>query len=77
MRATATPQGKVALVVGGGSGHYLAFAGFVGPGMADAAVAGDIFASPSAHSVAHVSRMANRGGGILLGFGKYAGDIIN
>ena len=77
VRATATPQGKVALVVGGGSGHYPAFAGFVGPGMADAAVAGDIFASPSAHSVAHVSRMANRGGGILLGFGKYAGDMMN
>ena len=77
VRATATPQGKVALVVGGGSGHYPAFAGFVGPGMADAAVAGDVFASPSAHSVAHVSRMANRGGGVILGFGKYAGDMMN
>ena len=77
VRSTATPQGKVALVVGGGSGHYPAFAGFVGPGMADAAVAGDVFASPSAHSVAHVSRMANRGGGVILGFGKYAGDMMN
>ena len=56
-------EGKVALVVGGGSGHYPAFAGFVGPGMADAAVAGDVFASPSAHSVAHVTRLAHRGGG--------------
>ena len=36
LRSTATPEGKVALVVGGGSGHYPAFAGFVGPGMADA-----------------------------------------
>lgn len=77
VRATATPKGKVALVVGGGSGHYPAFAGFVGPGLADAAVAGDVFASPSAHSVAHVSRMANRGGGVILGFGKYAGDMMN
>ncbi len=77
VRATATPPGKVALVVGGGSGHYPAFAGFVGPGLADAAVAGDVFASPSAHGVAHVSRMANRGGGVLLGFGKYAGDMMN
>ena len=42
VRATATPAGKVALVVGGGSGHYPAFAGFVGPGLADAAVAGDV-----------------------------------
>ena len=77
LRSTATPEGKVALVVGGGSGHYPAFAGFVGPGMADAAVAGDVFASPSAHSVAHVTRLAHRGGGILLGFGKYAGDVMN
>jgi len=77
VRSTATPEGKVAVVVGGGSGHYPAFAGFVGPGFADAAVAGDVFASPSAHSVAHVSRLAHRGGGILLGFGKYAGDVMN
>jgi D-erythrulose 4-kinase len=77
VRATATPAGKVALVVGGGSGHYPAFLGFVGPGFADAAVAGDVFASPSAHSVAHVSRLAHRGGGILLGFGNYAGDVMN
>jgi dihydroxyacetone kinase len=77
IRSTATPEGKVAVVVGGGSGHYPAFAGFVGPGLADAAVAGDVFASPSAHSIAHVSRLAQRGGGILLGFGNYAGDVMN
>ena len=40
IRSTATPEGKVALVIGGGSGHFPAFAGFVGPGLADAAVAG-------------------------------------
>lgn len=77
VRSTATPAGKVAVVIGGGSGHYPAFAGFVGPGFADAAVAGDVFASPSAHFVAHVSRLAHRGGGILLGFGNYAGDVMN
>ena len=77
VRATATPERKVAVVVGGGSGHYPAFAGMVGPGLADAAVAGDIFASPSTHAVAHVCRLAQRGGGILLGFGKYAGDVLN
>ena len=77
VRATATPERKVAVVVGGGSGHYPAFAGMVGPGLADAAVAGDIFASPSTHAVAHVCRLAHRGGGILLGFGKYAGDVLN
>ena len=77
VRATATPVGKVALVVGGGSGHYPAFAGFVGPGLADAAVAGDVFASPSAQAAAHVMRLAHRGGGIVLGFGNYAGDVMN
>lgn len=77
IRATATPIGKAALVVGGGSGHYPAFAGFVGPGLADAAVIGDVFASPSTHKIAHVARQANRGGGILLGFGNYAGDVLN
>lgn len=77
VRSTVTPEGKVAVVVGGGSGHYPAFAGFVGPGLADAAVAGDVFASPSTHLVANVCRKAHRGGGVLLGFGKYAGDVLN
>ena len=77
VRATATPPAKVALVIGGGSGHYPAFAGYVGPGLADAAVTGDVFASPAARLVAAVARRADRGGGILLGFGNYAGDVLN
>ena len=77
VRATGVPQGKVSVVVGGGSGHYPAFAGYVGPGMADAAVAGDVFASPSTAAVARVCRQAHHGGGILLGFGNYAGDVLN
>ncbi|MBW4025102.1 MAG: dihydroxyacetone kinase family protein [Proteobacteria bacterium] len=77
LRAAATPAGKVALVIGGGSGHYPAFAGYVGPGFADAAVAGDVFASPSTRLVHDVAARAHRGGGILLGFGNYAGDVLN
>ncbi len=77
VRATATPPGKVAVVIGGGSGHYPAFAGYVGHGLADAAVAGDVFASPATRLVASVARLAERGGGILLGFGNYAGDVLN
>ena len=38
IRSTATPEGKVAVIAGGGSGHYPAFGGYVGPGLADAAV---------------------------------------
>ncbi|THV20516.1 dihydroxyacetone kinase family protein [Peteryoungia ipomoeae] len=77
VRATTVPKGKVSVVVGGGSGHYPAFAGYVGQGMADAAVAGDVFASPSTAAVARVCRHAHHGGGILLGFGNYAGDVLN
>ena len=77
LRATSTRPGKVALVIGGGSGHFPAFAGYVGTGLADAAVAGDIFASPSARLVHDVCVRAHRGGGILLGFGNYAGDVLN
>ena len=47
VRATRRKPGKVAVVVGGGSGHYPAFAGVVGVGLADGAVCGDVFASPS------------------------------
>ncbi|WP_428423646.1 dihydroxyacetone kinase family protein [Pararhizobium sp.] len=77
VRATKVPNGKVSVVIGGGSGHYPAFAGYVGPGLADAAVAGDVFASPSTAAVARVCRHADQGGGILLGFGNYAGDVLN
>ena len=77
LRATVTPAGKVAVVIGGGSGHYPAFAGYVGPGFADGAVAGDVFASPSTRLVHDVAVRAHRGGGILLGFGNYAGDVLN
>ncbi|OAP36840.1 dihydroxyacetone kinase [Sinorhizobium glycinis] len=77
VRSTKVPQGKVAVVIGGGSGHYPAFAGYVGPGLADAAVAGDVFASPSTAAVARVCRHADQGSGVLLGFGNYAGDVLN
>lgn len=77
LRATPTPQGKVAVVVGGGSGHYPAFAGYVGQGFADAAVTGDVFASPSTRFIRSVAMKAHRGDGILLGYGNYAGDVLN
>ena len=77
VRTTAAPSGKVAVVVGGGSGHYPAFAGLVGPGMADGAALGNIFASPSARQVCSVARAADRGAGVLLCFGNYAGDVLH
>ncbi|WP_072690282.1 dihydroxyacetone kinase family protein [Rhodococcus marinonascens] len=77
VRATSTPPGKVAVVVGGGSGHYPAFCGVVGPGFADGAVVGNIFTSPSAADAASVARVAEGGAGVLLTTGNYAGDVMN
>jgi dihydroxyacetone kinase len=54
-------QGKVAVVIGGGCGHYPAFAGLVGPGLADGAVVDDVFTSPSAEQVHRTARAANGG----------------
>ncbi|EWS81597.1 dihydroxyacetone kinase [Brachybacterium phenoliresistens] len=77
VRSTQTPQGQVALVIGGGSGHYPAFAGWVGPGMGHGAPCGNVFASPSSSQVYSVARNAENGGGVILGFGNYAGDVLH
>ena len=76
VRAALIPPGQVALVVGGGSGHYPAFAGLVGAGLASGAVCGNIFASPAAGQVQRVSHAVERGAGLLLAFGNYAGDML-
>lgn len=77
IRLAPMASGQVALVVGGGSGHYPAFAGLVGAGMAAGAVCGNIFASPSAGQVMRVGSAVERGGGLLLAFGNYAGDVLH
>ena len=77
VRKQSTPAGQPALVVGGGSGHYPAFAGWVGPGFAHGAPCGNIFSSPSADQVYAVARNAENGGGVILGFGHYAGDVLH
>src|SRR5690625_1674796 len=56
VRRVPTRPGKVAVVVGGGSGHYPAFSGLVGEGMADGAVVGNVFTSPSVADAAQVAR---------------------
>ncbi|WP_262702881.1 MULTISPECIES: dihydroxyacetone kinase family protein [Streptomyces] len=77
VRATAPAPGQVAVVVGGGSGHYPAFSGLVGQGLAHGAAVGNVFASPSAQQVRQVARAAQTGGGVLLAFGNYAGDVLH
>ena len=77
VRSTESKEGKVAVVIGGGSGHYPAFCGTVGPGFADGAVVGNIFTSPSAQDAYNVGKAADNGGGILFITGNYAGDVLN
>jgi len=68
---------KVAVVVGGGSGHEPMFSGFVGKGLADAAACGNLFASPDPGTVYAVGAAADSGKGILFIYGNYAGDNLN
>jgi D-erythrulose 4-kinase len=77
IRLAPIPSGQVGVVVGGGSGHYPAFAGLVGRGLAAGAACGNIFASPSAGQVLRVGLAVERGAGLLLSFGNYAGDVLH
>lgn len=77
VRADGPREGKVSLVVGGGSGHYPSYNGVVGAGFADGCVLGDVFTSPSTEQVLRVGRAADGGAGLVLAFGNYAGDRLN
>ena len=72
-----SPVEKVALVSGGGSGHEPAHAGYVGAGMLDAAVAGDVFTSPTPDAVFEAIKAVDSGQGVLLIIKNYTGDIMN
>src|SRR5690242_3492849 len=77
VRSTRSPEPTVAIVVGGGSGHYPAFAGLVGPGLAHGAAMGNLFASPSTQRAYSVGKEADQGRGVLFSYGNYAGDVLN
>lgn len=70
-------DGKVGIVVGGGSGHEPAFAGYVGRGLADAAAVGNIFASPSPSHIVEAARAVDGGVGVVMLYGNYTGDVLN
>jgi len=76
-RKEAPVMGKVGVVIGGGSGHEPLFLGWVGYGMADAAVLGEVFAAPSPPFILEATRAVNGGKGILYVYGNYAGDNMN
>jgi phosphoenolpyruvate---glycerone phosphotransferase subunit DhaK len=69
--------GKVGLVIGGGSGHEPTFSGFVGKGLADAAVIGDVFTSPTPDMALDCARDVHGGAGVLFMYGHYQGDVLN
>ncbi|GAA1957416.1 dihydroxyacetone kinase family protein [Microbacterium deminutum] len=77
VRSTVVPDGQVAVVIGGGSGHYPAFAGLVGQGLAHGAAMGNLFASPSTQQIVSVAKAAEHGGGVFFTYGNYAGDVLN
>lgn len=70
-------EDKVALVIGGGSGHEPMFGGFVGKGLADAAACGNIFASPDPNTIYEAAKAVDSGKGVLFVYGCYAGDNLN
>jgi len=77
VRSTRSPEPTVAIVIGGGSGHYPAFAGLVGPALAHGAAMGNLFASPSTQRAYSVGKEADQGRGVLFSYGNYAGDVLN
>lgn len=77
VRRDAPVSGKVAVLTGGGSGHEPMFLGFVGRGMADASVAGNVFTSPPPQPIVQAARAVHSGAGVLFLYGNYSGDVLN
>jgi dihydroxyacetone kinase-like protein len=76
MRAYPKELGKVALVTLGGSGHEPGLSGFVGKGMLDISVPGEIFAAPGPQKCLDAIRRADRGAGVLFVVLSHAGDVL-
>jgi phosphoenolpyruvate---glycerone phosphotransferase subunit DhaK len=76
-RGDAPVRGKVGLVSGGGSGHEPMHGGFVGPGMLDAACAGEVFTSPVPDQMVAATQGVDGGAGVLHIVKNYTGDVMN
>ncbi|MCI5718177.1 MAG: dihydroxyacetone kinase subunit DhaK [Alistipes sp.] len=77
VRANPKPADKVAIVTLGGSGHEPALSGFVGEGMLDCSVVGDIFAAPGAQRLFKALQLMKREAGILLVVLNHSGDVMS
>jgi len=76
-RGTPTREGKVAVISGGGSGHEPLHGGYVGLGMLDAAIAGEVFTSPTPDQIQEATRVVDSGAGVLHIVKNYTGDVMN
>jgi dihydroxyacetone kinase-like protein len=76
-RAKPKARGKVGIVTLGGSGHEPGLSGFVGEGMLDVSVAGEIFAAPGAPRCLEAIRLADRGAGVLFVVLNHSGDVLS
>jgi phosphoenolpyruvate---glycerone phosphotransferase subunit DhaK len=72
-----SPEAEVGIVIGGGSGHEPAFLGYVGRGLAHAAVLGDVFTSPTPEPILAATKAVAGPAGVLFLYGNYAGDVLN
>ncbi len=78
VRATPKPKDeKVTLLIGNGSGHEPIAMEFVGPGVLDANVVGDVFAAPSADLILDGIREVTGEAGAILLISRHSGDVIN
>jgi dihydroxyacetone kinase-like protein len=77
VRATPKSEDKVAIVTLGGAGHEPALSGFVGEGMVDISVVGDIFAAPGPPKVFEALKMTNRDAGTLFVVLNHEGDVLS
>ena len=71
------PVDKVAVISGGGSGHEPAHAGFIGRGMLDGAVPGQMFTSPTPDQVLECIKATDSGKGVFMIVKNYTGDVMN
>jgi len=76
-RAKPKETGKVGIVTLGGSGHEPGLSGFVGEGMLDVSVVGEIFAAPGAPRCLEAIKLADRGAGVLFIVLNHAGDVLS
>jgi dihydroxyacetone kinase-like protein len=76
VRAMPKAWGKVGVVTLGGSGHEPGLSGFVGEGMLDVSVPGEIFAAPGPPRCLEALKIADRGAGVLFIVLNHAGDVL-